>query len=125
MPRNQLRVVPAVLDKPPARGAALSESVKYWIRPDLVNRIAEGKIGAFYQSTLTTIRPTEVDVRTPSGLQTLPAEFVYALTGYQPDYSLLTALGVPLDEADAAAPPAFDVAPQVAVDRQLPPLTRV
>ncbi len=92
------------------RGAALSESVKYWIRPDLVNRIAEGKIGAHYQSTLTAIRPTEADVQTPSGLQTLPAEFVYALTGYQPDYSLLTALGVPLDEADPAAPPAFDAA---------------
>ena len=94
------------------RAAALSDSVKYWIRPDLLNRIAEGRIGALYDTCLTAIRPGEADLRTPAGPRTVPADFIYALIGYQPDYALLAALGVPLNPLDPAAPPAFNPATQ-------------
>jgi thioredoxin reductase (NADPH) len=93
------------------RGSDVSESVKYWIRPDLLNRIKEGRITAHFQTTLTAITPTTVEVTTPEGARSLPADYVYALTGYRPDYALLTdMLALPLDESDLARPPIFDPA---------------
>lgn len=93
------------------RGAEVSESVKYWIRPDLLNRIKEGRIVAYFNTTITAITPTTVEVVTPEGPRTLPASYVYALTGYRPDYSLLVdMLALPLDEKDPARPPIFDPA---------------
>ncbi|TGE20478.1 YpdA family putative bacillithiol disulfide reductase [Hymenobacter aquaticus] len=89
------------------RGAAVSESVKYWIRPDLLNRIAEGRIRALFHTTIQRIGPAGVEVLTPDGPETLPADFIYALTGYRPDYSLLAALGVACQE-DAARTPTHD-----------------
>lgn len=90
------------------RGEEVSPSVKYWIRPDLVNRIAEGTIAARFGTTVTAIRPGELDVQTPHGPETLAADAVYLLTGYLPDYALLAACGVPLDAEDPARPPAFN-----------------
>ena len=90
------------------RGEQVSDSVKYWIRPDLLNRIAEGRITALYQTCVTAIGPTSVEVAGPGGVRTLAADHVYALTGYLPDYALLTALGIKTDEADPAAPPCFN-----------------
>ena len=93
------------------RGAEVSESVKYWIRPDLLNRIKEGRITAYFNTNITAITPTSVEVVTPEGPRTIAADYVYALTGYRPDYSLLIdALALPLDESDFARPPIFDVA---------------
>jgi thioredoxin reductase (NADPH) len=93
------------------RGAEVSESVKYWIRPDLLNRIKEGRITSYFNTTITAITPTTVEVNTPEGPRSLPAHYVYALTGYRPDYTLLTdMLALPLDENDAARPPIFDPA---------------
>jgi thioredoxin reductase (NADPH) len=93
------------------RGAEVSESVKYWIRPDLLNRIKEGRIKAYFNTTITDITPTTIEVNTPDGPRSLPAHYVYALTGYRPDYTLLTdMLALPLDENDAARPPIFDPA---------------
>lgn len=93
------------------RGGEVSESVKYWIRPDLLNRIKEGRIKAYFQTSITAITPTTVEVVTPEGPRTLPADYVYALTGYRPDYTLLVdMLALPLDENDAARPPIFDPA---------------
>lgn len=86
------------------RGAEVSESVKYWIRPDLLNRIAEGRITAYFNAQIVTIRPEAVDIRTTDGPRSIPADFVYALTGYRPDYALLTALGVPIADDDARTP---------------------
>ena len=86
------------------RGAEISESVKYWIRPDLINRIAEGRIKAYFQTRIEAIRPGAVEVLTPDGPVTVPTDFVYALTGYRPDYALLEALGVPLAEDEAHTP---------------------
>jgi thioredoxin reductase (NADPH) len=92
------------------RGAEVSESVKYWIRPDLLNRIKEGRITAYFNTTITAITPHTVEVVTPEGPRSIPADYVYALTGYRPDYSLLVdMLALPLDESDDARPPIFDV----------------
>jgi thioredoxin reductase (NADPH) len=91
------------------RGADVSESVKYWIRPDLLNRIKEGRIKAYFHTTITAITPHTVEVVTPEGPRSLPADYVYALTGYRPDYALLTdMLALPLDENDLARSPIFD-----------------
>jgi thioredoxin reductase (NADPH) len=93
------------------RGPEVSESVKYWIRPDLLNRIKEGRITAYFNTVIDGITPTTVEVTTPDGPRSLPADYVYALTGYRPDYSLLIdALSLPLDESDFAKPPIFDPA---------------
>ena len=92
------------------RGPAISDSVKYWIRPDLVNRIAEGRITAHFNTTITAITPEAVEVLTPDGPRTIPTNFVYALTGYHPDEVLLGRLGVEPDPADEARAPLFDPA---------------
>ncbi|MBF9142935.1 YpdA family putative bacillithiol disulfide reductase [Hymenobacter properus] len=92
------------------RGPEISSSVKYWIRPDLVNRIAEGRITAHFNACVTAIRPDAVEVRTPDGPLTIPTDFVYALTGYHPDEALLGRLGVEPDPADDARAPLFNPA---------------
>ncbi|MBD2723571.1 YpdA family putative bacillithiol disulfide reductase [Hymenobacter armeniacus] len=92
------------------RGPEVSPSVKYWIRPDLVNRIAEGRITAHFNTCVTAITPEAVEVRTPDGPLTIPAQFVYALTGYHPDEALLGRLGVEPDPQDEARAPLFDPA---------------
>ena len=91
------------------RGAEVAEAVKYWIRPDLLNRIKEGRIKAYFNATIDAITPHSVEVTTPEGSRSIKADYVYALTGYRPDYSLLVdMLALPLDESDPALPPIFD-----------------
>ncbi len=89
------------------RGPSISEKVKYWIRPDLDNRIREGSIRACFNTTVSAITPTTVAVRTPEGPRDIPNDFVLALTGYQPDYALLDTLGVPVGD-DPARTPIYD-----------------
>ncbi|MGE5497598.1 MAG: YpdA family putative bacillithiol disulfide reductase [Syntrophothermus sp.] len=72
----------------------LDQGVKYWVRPDIENRIREGSIKAYFNSTIKLIREKEVEICTPSGEMTLENDFVLAMTGYQPDYSLLVSAGV-------------------------------
>ena len=71
------------------RESSIRESVKYWVKPDIENRIAEGSVKAFFNSTVTAIRETEVDVATPEGPVTIPNDFVLAMTGYQPPFSFM------------------------------------
>ena len=92
------------------RGPAISDSVKYWIRPDLLNRIAEGRITAHFNTTITAITSEAVEISTPAGPLTVPTDFVYALTGYHPDEALLGRLGIEPDPADEARAPLFDPA---------------
>jgi thioredoxin reductase (NADPH) len=92
------------------RGSAISDAVKYWIRPDLINRIAEGRITAHFNTTIVAITPEAVEVLTPDGPRTIPTDFVYALTGYHPDEALLGRLGIEPDPADEARAPLFDPA---------------
>lgn len=92
------------------RGSEVSPSVKYWIRPDLLNRIAEGRIKAYFNAQITKITPTAVHLTTPDGPAQVPAAFVYALTGYRPDEALLNRLGIEPDPADDARAPLFNPA---------------
>ncbi len=80
------------------RRATLKPSVKYWLRPDFENRVAAGEITAHFESTVETITPTTVIVRTPNGKQEIPADRVFALTGYRPDFDLFRRIGLALDE---------------------------
>ncbi|GGH06426.1 YpdA family putative bacillithiol disulfide reductase [Mucilaginibacter phyllosphaerae] len=80
------------------RGAEISSRVKYWVRPDIINRIKEGSIKAFFNSSLSAVRQTEVDVDTPDGKVTIPNDFVMAMTGYKPNFNFLAKLGIELTE---------------------------
>ena len=79
------------------RGAAISERVKYWIKPDLENRIASGAIRAVFQARIVEISPSFVRVESPAGSEAVRAEAVFPLIGYEPDFSLLERCGVRLD----------------------------
>jgi bacillithiol disulfide reductase len=81
------------------RGAELGASVKYWIRPDIDNRIKEGAIAARFLTRVVEIRPEAVIVEGPKGADEIEAEAVFLLTGYQPDCALLAGAGVRVDAA--------------------------
>ncbi len=82
----------------------IGKRVKYWVRPDIVNRLAEGSITAFYKSTLAAVRPNEVDITTPNGKVTIPNDFVLAMTGYKPNFSMLQNFGVRLSDNNKQYP---------------------
>ena len=89
------------------RGDEVSQRVKYWVRPDIINRIKEGSITALFNSTLTTIREHDVDITTPQGLITISNDFVMAMTGYRPNFEFLQKIGVNLS-ADARSIPHYN-----------------
>ena len=72
----------------------IDKNVKYWVRPDIENRINEGAIKAFFNSKLTEIREDEIDIQTPDGKVTIKNDFVMAMTGYHPDFDFLRRAGV-------------------------------
>jgi thioredoxin reductase (NADPH) len=76
------------------RDAELHRHVKYWIKPDIENRIKNGEIKACFQSQVVEITPDTVILQTPDGPHTLPNDFVFAMTGYHPDFAFLERLGV-------------------------------
>jgi putative YpdA family bacillithiol system oxidoreductase len=76
------------------RKEAIGERVKYWVRPDIINRIEEGSIKAYFNSEITEIKPNEIIVKTPNGTINLPNDFVIALTGYRPNLKFLTKAGI-------------------------------
>ena len=78
------------------RGDGISNSVKYWIKPNIENRIANGEIKAWFRSEVAEIRPDAVDLRTPDGLVTLKNDFVLAMVGYRPDLEFLASMGITL-----------------------------
>jgi len=86
------------------RGAGMHRHVKYWILPDISNRIKNGEITAHFNSTVTNITEDDVTLATPTGPLTLPNHFVFALTGYHPDFDFIERLGVKLDESNARCP---------------------
>jgi len=79
------------------RGTRVGKEVKYWIRPDLENRIRNGEIKAYYRSSLLEIHQQEILVQTPKGIVTLANDFVLAMTGYHPDPGILSRAGVEID----------------------------
>jgi len=86
------------------RGAEISGRVKYWIKPDIDNRIKEGSIPAHFNTTISAIRPNQVDLETPDGPLTIENDFVLAMTGYQPNSNLFEALGLPVSDDDVCKP---------------------
>jgi thioredoxin reductase (NADPH) len=86
------------------RDEQVGERVKYWVRPDIINRIKEGSIKVYYNSTISAIREKEVDLNTPNGLLTIKNDWVIAMTGYQPDLSFLQKIGIKLSEDEIKKP---------------------
>ena len=86
------------------RGAEMHRHVKYWILPDINNRVKNGEIAAYFNTTVTNISEDEVTLSTPEGVVTIANQFVFALTGYHPDFSFIERLGVRLDEANDRCP---------------------
>ena len=86
------------------KGESISDRVKYWVKPDIENRIKEGSITAYFRSTLAAIRPNEVDISTPDGIVTVANDWVLAMTGYQPNLSFLRKLGIDLSADEVCKP---------------------
>ena len=78
------------------RRAGLHDHIKYWVRPDIENRIKNGEIPAYFSSSVQEIKPDCVLLKTPDGQVRMANDFVFALTGYHPDFDFLRALGIEL-----------------------------
>jgi thioredoxin reductase (NADPH) len=74
--------------------------VKYWIKPDIENRIKNGQVKAYFRSEVEEIMPDTVLVRTPEGHEILKNDFVFAMTGYHPDFEFLEGVGVRFEGKD-------------------------
>ena len=85
----------------------ISDRVKYWVKPDIENRIKEGSIKAYFNSTVAGIRENEVDIHTPEGMITIENDWVLAMTGYQPNLTFLRKLGINLSD-DAVCKPTYN-----------------
>lgn len=85
----------------------VDRTVKYWVLPDIENRIKEGSITAYFNSTLKEIKESEVVLQTPEGEKVLANDFVLAMIGYRPNFDLLEQLGVKLT-LDEKKQPCFD-----------------
>jgi thioredoxin reductase (NADPH) len=86
------------------REKEVGERVKYWVRPDVVNRIEEGSIKAYYESSIIEIKEHEVIIQTPDGIKTIENDWVIAATGYQPNLSFLEKMGIALSNDDVRKP---------------------
>ncbi|UWY27221.1 YpdA family putative bacillithiol disulfide reductase [Flavobacterium sp. TR2] len=82
----------------------INNRVKYWVKPDIENRIAEGSIKAYFESNITEIREDEVEILTPNGKITIENDFVLALTGYKPDLNFLEKIGIQLSDDELKIP---------------------
>lgn len=82
----------------------INNRVKYWVKPDIENRIAEGSIKAYFESNITEIRENEVEIQTPNGKVTIENDFVLALTGYKPDLNFLEKIGIQLSNDELKIP---------------------
>jgi len=86
------------------RGDKISDRVKYWVKPDIDNRIKEGSIKAYFNSEIREIREKEVDIKTPEGTVTIPNDWVLAMTGYQPNLRFLRNAGIKISEDNVCKP---------------------
>jgi len=90
------------------RELKLKDSIKYWVKPDIENRIKEGSIKAFFNSNIKEIRENEVDIITPIGELTLRNDFVFAMTGYHPDFNSFEKNGIDLVGSGETLEPEFN-----------------
>ncbi len=86
------------------RGPEIGKRVKYWVKPDIENRIKEGSIRAYFNSSIKEIREKEVDIETPDGTLTVENDWVIAMTGYQPDLPFLKKIGIELCDDETCKP---------------------
>jgi thioredoxin reductase (NADPH) len=86
------------------KGSEIGKRVKYWVRPDIVNRIEEGSIKVFYNSQLLAIREKEVEIQTQDGIISIPNDYVLLMTGYQPNFAFLEKLGIELSKDEKRYP---------------------
>ena len=86
------------------REPSLSDSVKYWVKPDVENRIEEGSIKSYFNSNIIKIEEDKIFISTPDGEKILDNDFVWAMTGYQPDFSFLKKLGIELGDDEYKTP---------------------
>lgn len=86
------------------REEEINSRVKYWVRPDIENRIKEESIKAYFKSSITRIEEHSIDIKTPEAEITLPNDFVLAMTGYQPDFSFLEMVGIEIGSDDFKTP---------------------
>lgn len=90
------------------RENAIQENVKYWVRPDIENRIKEGGIKAYFNSQISAVSEYDVEIMTPAGQINVENDFVLAMTGYKPDFTFLQSIGVKLEITDEASVPVHD-----------------
>lgn len=89
------------------RSSDIKESVKYWVKPDIKNRIKNGEIAGYFNTEVKEIKPKEVVLKTPEGEKTIYNDFVLAMTGYQPNFELMKAFGIDLSK-DKDRMPLYD-----------------
>ncbi|ADX68487.1 MULTISPECIES: YpdA family putative bacillithiol disulfide reductase [Weeksella] len=89
------------------RGKGFTNSLKYWVRPDIENRIAEGSIKAHFESTLQEVKENSVLIHTPKEIIELKNDVVLAMTGYQPNFALLENIGIELS-TDGLKTPSYN-----------------
>ena len=82
----------------------INNRVKYWVKPDIENRIAEGSIKAYFESNITEILENEVEIATSNGKVIIENDFVLALTGYKPDLTFLEKMGIQLSDDELKTP---------------------
>ena len=86
------------------REPSLSDSVKYWVKPDVENRIEEGSIKSYFNSNITEIKEDKIHISTPEGEKVIGNDFVLAMTGYQPDFSFIRKLGIEIGDDEFKTP---------------------
>lgn len=86
------------------REPEINSRVKYWVRPDIENRIKEGAIKAYFNSTITSIHEDKVAIETPDGALSFENDFVLAMTGYQPGFEFLESMGIEIGSDDMKTP---------------------
>jgi thioredoxin reductase (NADPH) len=86
------------------RESSIRESVKYWVKPDIENRIKEGSIKAYFNSEITSISETSVSIKTPEGDTVLENDFVLAMTGYQPPFDFMKKVGIEFHDDEFHTP---------------------
>ncbi|WP_349663229.1 YpdA family putative bacillithiol disulfide reductase [Cellulophaga lytica] len=86
------------------RGSEVGKRVKYWVRPDIINRIEEGSIKVIYSANITEIKERELVIKAANETIVLENDYVLALTGYRPNFEFLTKMGITLSNDDKKIP---------------------
>src|SRR5690606_33845253 len=86
------------------KGDTIGDNVKYWVRQDIENRLKEGSIKSFFDSRVVEITPSTVVIDTPAGRKTLENDYVLAMTGYQPPFAFMSAMGVEFHDDEDHTP---------------------